>query len=81
MGHAFAANLVDDGYEVSVYDRDAARAAAVHGATAATRLGDLAGCRVVLTSGRRCAGGGCARAGRFDVAPARQSGSRLHEHG
>jgi 3-hydroxyisobutyrate dehydrogenase-like beta-hydroxyacid dehydrogenase len=50
MGHAFAANLVADGYQVCVYDRDLKRAATVIGATAAARLGDLAACNVVLTS-------------------------------
>jgi hypothetical protein len=50
MGHAFAANLVADGYQVCVYDRDPKRAATVIGATAGARLGDLAACNVVLTS-------------------------------
>jgi 3-hydroxyisobutyrate dehydrogenase-like beta-hydroxyacid dehydrogenase len=50
MGHAFAVNLVEDGYQVFVYDRDPKRAAALIGASAAARLGDLAACDVVLTS-------------------------------
>jgi 3-hydroxyisobutyrate dehydrogenase-like beta-hydroxyacid dehydrogenase len=50
MGHAFAANLVEDGYQVSVYDRDPKRAAALNGARAAARLADLADCDVVITS-------------------------------
>jgi 3-hydroxyisobutyrate dehydrogenase-like beta-hydroxyacid dehydrogenase len=50
MGHAFAVNLVADGHQVSVYDRDPKRAAAVSGACAAAQLADLAACDVVLTS-------------------------------
>ena len=50
MGHAFAVNLVKDGYQVSVYDRDLKRASAVSDARAAAELADLAGCDVVLTS-------------------------------
>ena len=50
MGHAFAVNLVEDAYQVFVYDRDPKRAAALIGASAAARLGDLAACDVVLTS-------------------------------
>jgi 3-hydroxyisobutyrate dehydrogenase-like beta-hydroxyacid dehydrogenase len=50
MGHAFAVNLVEDGYQVFVYDRDPKRAATLIGASAAARLGDLAACNVVLTS-------------------------------
>lgn len=50
MGHAFAVNLVEDGYEVLVYDRDLKRAEALAGARAAARLTDLAACDVVLTS-------------------------------
>ena len=48
MGHAFAVNLVEDGYQVFVYDRDPKRAATLIGASAAARLGDLAACNVVL---------------------------------
>ena len=29
MGHAFAMNLIDDGYQMTVYDRDPKRAATV----------------------------------------------------
>ena len=50
MGHAFAVNLVEDGYQVSVYDRDPKRAAALAGARAAAQLADLADCDVVVTS-------------------------------
>jgi 3-hydroxyisobutyrate dehydrogenase-like beta-hydroxyacid dehydrogenase len=50
MGHAFAVNLVEDGYQVSVYDRDPKRAADVTGARAAEQLVDLADCDVVVTS-------------------------------
>lgn len=50
MGHAFAVNLIKDGYQVSVYDRDPTRAAALSDATAAARLADLAVCDVVMTS-------------------------------
>src|SRR5271166_532200 len=50
MGQAFAVNLVEDGHQVSVYDRDPKRAAAVTGARAAARLADLAACDVVVTS-------------------------------
>jgi 3-hydroxyisobutyrate dehydrogenase-like beta-hydroxyacid dehydrogenase len=49
MGHAFAANLVEDGYQVLVYDRDAQRIADLLPSGAA-RLGDLADCDAVLTS-------------------------------
>jgi 3-hydroxyisobutyrate dehydrogenase-like beta-hydroxyacid dehydrogenase len=50
MGHAFAANLIEDGYEVSVYDRDPKREATLTGATAAAQLADIAACDAVLTS-------------------------------
>jgi 3-hydroxyisobutyrate dehydrogenase-like beta-hydroxyacid dehydrogenase len=50
MGHAFAANLVEDGYQVSVYDRDPKRAAALTGTRDPASLADLAACDVVLTS-------------------------------
>ena len=50
MGHAFAANLVQDGHEVLAYDRDAQRATALSGARAVAELADLASCDVVLTS-------------------------------
>ena len=50
MGHAFAVNLVEDGHQVSVYDRDPKRAAALAGAHAAAGLADLAACDVVVTS-------------------------------
>ena len=50
MGHAFAVNLVSDGHQVLVYDRDPKRAAVVAGARAAAQLADLAICDVVLTS-------------------------------
>ena len=50
MGHAFAVNLVQDGYQVLAYDRDSKRAAALSGARTAAELADLASCDVVLTS-------------------------------
>ena len=50
MGHAFAVNLVEDGYQVTVYDRDPKRTAEVTGARAAAQLADLGDCDVVLTS-------------------------------
>ena len=50
MGHAFAVNLIEDGYQVSVYDRDPKRAATLTGATTAAQLRDLAACDIVLTS-------------------------------
>jgi 3-hydroxyisobutyrate dehydrogenase-like beta-hydroxyacid dehydrogenase len=50
MGHAFAVNLIEDGYQVSVYDRDPKRAPTLTGATAAAQLRDLAACDIVLTS-------------------------------
>lgn len=50
MGHAFAANLIEDGYEVSVYDRDPKREATLTGANAAAQLADIAACDAVLTS-------------------------------
>jgi 3-hydroxyisobutyrate dehydrogenase-like beta-hydroxyacid dehydrogenase len=50
MGHAFAVNLLQDGYQVLACDRDAERARALSGARAAAELADLASCDVVLTS-------------------------------
>ena len=52
MGAAFAQNLLSDGYEVIVEDRDAERAQALqpHGARVAARLADLAPCDAVITS-------------------------------
>jgi 3-hydroxyisobutyrate dehydrogenase-like beta-hydroxyacid dehydrogenase len=50
MGHAFAVNLVEDGHQVVVYDRDPKPTAAVSGARAAAQLTDLAVCDVVVTS-------------------------------
>jgi len=50
MGHAFAANLVEDGYQLFVYDRDPERSATLAGARPVVRLGDLGACDVVLTS-------------------------------
>jgi 3-hydroxyisobutyrate dehydrogenase-like beta-hydroxyacid dehydrogenase len=50
MGHAFAVNLVEDGHQVVVYDRDPKRTAAVSGARAAAQLTDLAVCDVIVTS-------------------------------
>jgi len=52
MGHAFAVNFLEDGYQLSVCDRDPERMKALQskGAVAAPRLSDLADCDVVLTS-------------------------------
>lgn len=50
MGHAFAFNLIEDGHQVFVYDRDPKRAAALTGARAVERFADLAACDVVMTS-------------------------------
>jgi 3-hydroxyisobutyrate dehydrogenase-like beta-hydroxyacid dehydrogenase len=52
MGHAFATNLMEDGYQVLVNDRDPERVAALQevGARGAPQLSDLANCDVVLTS-------------------------------
>jgi 3-hydroxyisobutyrate dehydrogenase-like beta-hydroxyacid dehydrogenase len=52
MGHALAVNLVEDGYQVLVFDRDHERATALQstGAVAASGLGELAACDVVVTS-------------------------------
>jgi 3-hydroxyisobutyrate dehydrogenase-like beta-hydroxyacid dehydrogenase len=50
MGHAFAANLVEDGHQVFVYDREPTRMAALTGARAVARVIDLAACEVVVTS-------------------------------
>jgi 3-hydroxyisobutyrate dehydrogenase-like beta-hydroxyacid dehydrogenase len=50
MGHAFATNLIEDGHQVLVYDRDPKRTAALTGARAAARLDDLAACELVMTS-------------------------------
>jgi 3-hydroxyisobutyrate dehydrogenase-like beta-hydroxyacid dehydrogenase len=52
MGHAFATNLIEDGYQVLVYDRNPQRIAdlPVTGARGAARLSDFANCDVVLTS-------------------------------
>jgi len=50
MGYAFAVNLVEDGHEVLVYDRDPKRTAALSGARAAAELADLASCDVAVTS-------------------------------
>jgi 3-hydroxyisobutyrate dehydrogenase-like beta-hydroxyacid dehydrogenase len=52
MGHAFATNLVEDGYQVLVHDRDPRRIADLqaNGARGAAQLSDLADCDVVLSS-------------------------------
>jgi 3-hydroxyisobutyrate dehydrogenase-like beta-hydroxyacid dehydrogenase len=52
MGNALAANLVEDGYQVLVFDTSRQRTMALLsiGAVPADRLGDLAGCDVVVTS-------------------------------
>ena len=52
MGHAFATNLITDGYQVLVHDRDPNRVAELvsMGAQGAAVLKDLAICDVVLTT-------------------------------
>jgi 3-hydroxyisobutyrate dehydrogenase-like beta-hydroxyacid dehydrogenase len=52
MGHALAVNLVEDGYQVIVFDRDRERVTAMQsaGAIVAAGLRDLAACDVVVTS-------------------------------
>lgn len=50
MGHAFAVNLVEDGYQVTVHDRVPKRIAALSNARPALQLADLAACDVVLSS-------------------------------
>ena len=50
MGHAFAANLIEDGYQVSANDRDPKRTAALTVARPVGQLADLAACDVVVTS-------------------------------
>ena len=52
MGHAFATNLVEDGYSVLVHDRDPTRVTDLLpiGVRGAARLRDLANCDAVLTS-------------------------------
>jgi 3-hydroxyisobutyrate dehydrogenase-like beta-hydroxyacid dehydrogenase len=50
MGHAFAVNLIEDGHQVFVYDRDPKRAAALTGARTATQLAALGACDVVVSS-------------------------------
>jgi 3-hydroxyisobutyrate dehydrogenase-like beta-hydroxyacid dehydrogenase len=52
MGSNLAENLIADGYEVTVYDRDPRHAApfVARGTKAASHLGGLAGCEAVLTS-------------------------------
>src|SRR5260221_1355006 len=52
MGHAFAVNLIEDGRQVLVHDRDPGQMATLlpMGAREASRLADLAACDVVLTS-------------------------------
>jgi 3-hydroxyisobutyrate dehydrogenase-like beta-hydroxyacid dehydrogenase len=52
MGSDFASNLMADGFQIKVYDRNEKHTAPLvaRGATAAAGLGDLAGCEAVLTS-------------------------------
>jgi 3-hydroxyisobutyrate dehydrogenase-like beta-hydroxyacid dehydrogenase len=52
MGDAFASNLIADGYQVAVYDRDEKRAAPLiaAGALNAAGLAGLGACEAVLTS-------------------------------
>jgi 3-hydroxyisobutyrate dehydrogenase-like beta-hydroxyacid dehydrogenase len=52
MGGDFASNLIADGFQVKVYDRNEKQCApfVARGATAAANLADLASCEAVLTS-------------------------------
>jgi 3-hydroxyisobutyrate dehydrogenase-like beta-hydroxyacid dehydrogenase len=52
MGHALAVNLIEDGYQVRVFDRNRERIIAMEStaAIAVESLRDLAGCDVVVTS-------------------------------
>ncbi|MBV8652482.1 MAG: NAD(P)-dependent oxidoreductase [Alphaproteobacteria bacterium] len=52
MGHAFALNLISEGYKVMAYDlsRERVQALEQDGAEGASRLADLAACDIVLTS-------------------------------
>src|SRR5271165_1125301 len=52
MGDAFASNLIADGYQVTIYDRDEKRAAPLiaAGALNAAGLAGLGACEAVLTS-------------------------------
>jgi 3-hydroxyisobutyrate dehydrogenase-like beta-hydroxyacid dehydrogenase len=52
MGSDFASNLMADGFQIKVYDRNEKHTAPIvaRGATAAAGLGDLADCEAVLTS-------------------------------
>jgi 3-hydroxyisobutyrate dehydrogenase-like beta-hydroxyacid dehydrogenase len=52
MGDAFASNLIADGYQITVYDRDEKRTAQLiaAGAAGAAGLVDLGACEAVLTS-------------------------------
>lgn len=83
MGHAFAVNLVGDGHQVFVYDRDPRRAAAVTGAHAAARLADLAACEVGgdLAARRRRPCGGSTRARGFGGHSRAARCPHFHEHG
>lgn len=50
MGHAFASNLVEDGYGVTVYDRDAERTRAIPGAKPISGVAELVNCDVIISS-------------------------------
>jgi len=52
MGSDFASNLIADGYQLTVYDRDEKHAAPLvaRGAIDAAAIADLASCEIVLTS-------------------------------
>ena len=52
MGHALAVNLIEDGYQVCVFDRNCERIMAMESITAIAveSLRDLAGCDAVVTS-------------------------------
>jgi 3-hydroxyisobutyrate dehydrogenase-like beta-hydroxyacid dehydrogenase len=52
MGHAFAQNLLSDGYKIIAYNRDPKRVRDLQfdGARAAARLEDLASCDIIVSS-------------------------------
>jgi NAD binding domain of 6-phosphogluconate dehydrogenase len=52
MGSEFAGNLIADGYEVTVYDRDEKHAVPLiaRGTTTAAAIADFGSCEIVLTS-------------------------------
>jgi 6-phosphogluconate dehydrogenase-like protein len=83
MGRAFAVNLVEDGHQVSVYDRNPERTAALTGARDVGQLADLATCDVVVTSlpdDDALAAVALGPGGLVDILAA-GDGPHFHEHG